>query len=60
MADEGELDEWLRQSTAASGVPEKIEDRDVLLSVVNLLLAPMPSTQFRSWSCQSSTGGSAA
>jgi hypothetical protein len=38
QADDFDLAAWVRRSTAAQGVPEKLADEDVILAVARLLL----------------------
>jgi hypothetical protein len=37
-ADDFDLAAWVRRSTAAQGVPEKLADQDVILAVARLLM----------------------
>lgn len=50
-----DLDEYLRQSTAASGVPEKVKDRNTLLSAARMVL---PKLSTRSGSKKGRSGSS--
>jgi hypothetical protein len=49
-----ELAAWVRASCACSRVPEKVNDREVLLAAVRLVLAVRPSRR-----CQRSMGRNA-
>jgi hypothetical protein len=54
---EFDLDEYVRQSTAASGVPEKLEDPDTIRDVVTLLSSVRSSSAARRFGNRTATRG---